>query len=1370
MRKLPLRSARLLSCLWLLLALLTCRLAPAQQAEQPVRRPEPLRAEVCVYGGTSGGVVAAVQAARMGKQVVLLEPGNHLGGMTSGGLSAVDIGDPRSIGGIAREYFTRLVSRYGKQLPWDQPFRRSGGPATGGAYSIEPHVAEQLFDQMARQAKVTVWRNARLDRVRKEGASIVEATTEDGRVVRARAWIDTTYEGDLMAAAGVRYTVKREGNAKYGETYNGIHYSAKYRPRLDHQSPGANGRVPGGQGVWDRDLPLDPYLRPGDPASGLLPLVDSGEPGEPGEPADGIQAYCYRLCLTTAEDRIPIAPPPDYDAAQYELVARFIAGCVKLGDDMDLRWFSKHDPLPNDKWDFNTATFGGNLPGANWEWPEASYDQRDRFAQRLENYHRGLLHFLATDPRVPSKVRHQMQRFGLPRDEFLDNGGWPHQVYIREGRRMVSDFVMTEHHTFGRSVAPDSIGLGSYGTDTHEIRRIVKDGVVAREGKTATGRGGFGPYQIGYGAIVPSQAECDNLLVTFALSASHTAFSSIRMEPVFMVTSQSAATAACLAIDADIPVQQLPYSQLRPRLVGDGQVLQWESSKITRGEDLAGVVIDQPQAEFTGQWTTSNRRPTHLGSSYHHDGNSDRGNKQASFTAHLPQAGLYEVRLLYTAHENRSSKTRVTIESDDETKTVLVNQRLPALVDRVPRSLGVFSFSPDKPARVIVSNRGADGYTVVDGVQLVPQAIADQERSGELDSGFAVSTREASAEERTEVTAPLPVPAATLNELHNRPFDLVVIEATPAGVACAVRAAREGLRVLLVNRTEHLGGILSSGLGVWDTLWEGKRSPIYDELREEIFEHYRSEFGEESAQYRNALPGTSGHTNGKFEPHVVEALITDMVRREPGITVLSGFIPRAVQRRGRLIESVLLQQFRGEQQLQVRPQVVADCSYEGDLLPLAEIPYRVGRESRDEFDEPHAGRVFMKPAPKRPAFISEPHWKAHQRLPLRKFSGFQEIVVPQSTGLGDGNVQAFNYRTILTSDPDNRLPIRKPLRYEPDFLRTLEWGSRVRPIPNEKIGWNRPQLVGLHQAYVEGDWETRQQVMDAHWEAAMALLYFLQHDDSVPPATRGYWRKYGLAKDEFSDHQHRPYEIYVRESRRLQGRFTLAQHHLMPMPHTDRPPPIDDAIAMTDWYMDSHAVTPGKIDGSLDEGKMMLHAETWPGQISWRCLLPREVDNLLVPVCLSASHVAWGAIRLEPTWMQTGEAAGFAAALARQLGTTPGQLDPDELQRLLIQNDFLICFLADLPESGTADFAAAQYFGAKGFFNDYHARLDDPVCPSTAEIWKRAASRLPSSSYSAGETAVAVHRAESSATRLDESTRGELLRAMWGEVDRGAER
>ena len=541
-------------------------------------RAEIIQTDLCIYGGTSGGVVAAVQAARMGRNVVIAEPGMHLGGMTSGGLSAVDIGDPRSIGGIAREYFTQLAATVGVTLAWDQAFKGDGGggPATGGAYAIEPHKAEQVFTDMAKEAGVKVHFGAQLASVEKDGARITELVMKNGDIFRAKVFIDTTYEGDLMAKAGVSYTLMREGNAKYGETLNGIHYTEKYLPRTNHLKPGSHGRVPGGQGVWDRDFPLDPYAVKGDPKSGLLPLINEGDPGKQGEPAPGVQAYCFRLCLSTnPANMIPITAPADYDPKRYEIVARFIEACLAIGDDMDLRWFSKHDPLPNDKWDFNTATFGGNLPGTSHGWPEANYTDRQKIAKEHENYHRGLLHFLATDPRVPEKVRKDMQRFGLPKDEFTDNGGWPHQIYVRQARRMVSDFVMTENHTFGRQPVAKSVGLGSYGTDVHEIRRIVKDGVVAREGKVASGRDGAPPYAVGYDSIVPKRSECENLFVTFALSSSHIAFASIRMEPVFMVTSQSAAAAAVFAMDNNQAVQDLDYETLKTHLLKHKQMLEW---------------------------------------------------------------------------------------------------------------------------------------------------------------------------------------------------------------------------------------------------------------------------------------------------------------------------------------------------------------------------------------------------------------------------------------------------------------------------------------------------------------------------------------------------------------------------------------------------------------------------------------------------------------------------------------------------------------------------------------------------------------------------------------------------------------------------
>lgn len=681
---------------------------------------EEIPADICVYGGTSGGVTAAVQAARMGKSVVLVEPGRHLGGLTSGGLSAVDIGEPRSVGGLAREYFTRLVARYGKELNWGEKFNHGGkgGPATGGAYSIEPHVAEEVFDKMAEEAGVVVIREARIAAVEHDGKRISGLALDNGTMVRAAMYIDTTYEGDLMAAAGVGFTLQREGNAKYGETYNGIYYSPNYKPRTDHLLPGDNGRTETGQGAWDRDFPLDPYVVKGDPSSGLLPLVMEGEPGIPGEPAPGVQAYCFRLCLTTdPENSIPIDPPPNYDPKRYELVGRFVEACIEHGDDMDLRWFSKHDLLPNDKWDFNTATFGGNLPGLSWKWSPATWYERQDIARELENYHRGLFHFLRTDPRVPEKVKTDLARFGLPKDEFTDTGGWPHQVYIREGRRMISDLVMTEQHTFGREFVEKPVSLGSYGTDAHEIRRIEKDGIVVREGKIARGRDGFGPYQIGYGAIIPRREECENLFVTFALSASHSAFASIRMEPPFMITSQSAATAASVAIDDDVAVQDVDFEKLKKRLLDDGQILEWNNPPRPK---LTGIVLDDSESEFNGEWHLSNAAVSLVGTCYWHDGRKGQGTKSVTFSPKIEKSGRYDVRLLYTAHENRASNAKVVLKTAEGVKRLTMNQRLPRLVEGQPRSLGVFKFEKGKVTDITLLNEGADGFVSVDGLQLVP--------------------------------------------------------------------------------------------------------------------------------------------------------------------------------------------------------------------------------------------------------------------------------------------------------------------------------------------------------------------------------------------------------------------------------------------------------------------------------------------------------------------------------------------------------------------------------------------------------------------------------------------------------------------------
>lgn len=526
--------------------------------------------DICVYGGTSGGVIAALQADRMGKSVLLLEPYQHMGGMTTGGLSALDVGNPATIGGLTREYFKTLAARYGRDLQFDNYFAH-----TGGDFVIEPSGAEKLFMEMLGATDVDLRFDQKIVGVEKDGAAITRIEMLNGETYSAKVFIDASYEGDLMALAGVSYTVSREGNDQYNETGNGFSINPNWGyPSIYWGKPGPNGRrKAGNKGIWDRDIPISPYVDPTDATSGLLPTVKPYQGEQKGDPAPGVQAYCFRLCMTDVpENRIPIEKPANYDPATYEIQRRFIQACVLQGDDMDIRWFTKLDPLLNGKWDFNTATFGSNIPGLSWEWPDADWTKRQELYDRQRDYHLGLLYFLGNDPVVPEKLREQVQSFGLCRDEFVDNDGWPYQIYVRQARRMISELVLTEHHLTGAEVADQPLAIATYGADIHEVQRIAYDHMIIREGKNPA-RIRVKPYGIGYAAIVPKAEECTNLFVTFALSASHVAFGSVRMEPTFMMLSQSAATAASMAIDAGTTVQTVDYPVLKSRLIADGQIL-----------------------------------------------------------------------------------------------------------------------------------------------------------------------------------------------------------------------------------------------------------------------------------------------------------------------------------------------------------------------------------------------------------------------------------------------------------------------------------------------------------------------------------------------------------------------------------------------------------------------------------------------------------------------------------------------------------------------------------------------------------------------------------------------------------------------------
>ncbi len=522
--------------------------------------------DVVIYGGTSAGVIAAVQARRMGRSVVLISPDRHLGGMSSSGLGFTDTGNKAVIGGLAREFYHRVWLHYQKPEAWKWQKREEYGNRGQGTpamdderrtmWVFEPHVAEGLFEDLVREHHIPVHRDEWLDRLRgvkKDGARIVSLTTLSGRTWTGRVFLDATYEGDLMAAAGVDYHVGREANAVYGETWNGVQTGV-----LHHRHH---------FGVLPR--PISPYVVPDDPTSGVLPRISTEPPGEYGQGDRKVQAYCYRMCLTDHPDnRLPYPKPEGYDPEQYALLLRiFAAGWRET--------FHKFDPLPNRKTDVNNhGPFSTDNLGRNYDYPEADYDRRRDILREHETYQKGWLYFLANDPRVPPEVQTEMRRWGLARDEFTDNGGWPYQIYVREARRMIGQFVMTENHLTGRRPTPDSVGMGSYTLDSHNVQRyITPEGQVQNEGDIGVQL--RAPYRIAYGALVPKREQADNLLVPVCVSSSHIAFGSIRMEPVFMILGQSAATAAALAVEQDCAVQAVPYPRLRERLLRDGQILEW---------------------------------------------------------------------------------------------------------------------------------------------------------------------------------------------------------------------------------------------------------------------------------------------------------------------------------------------------------------------------------------------------------------------------------------------------------------------------------------------------------------------------------------------------------------------------------------------------------------------------------------------------------------------------------------------------------------------------------------------------------------------------------------------------------------------------
>lgn len=537
--------------------------------------------DIVIYGGTSAGIAAAIQSSRMGKSVVLIEPSSRLGGLTTGGLGATDIGNKQAIGGISREFYQNIKRYYEKpeNWKWQKPEEYQQNRNTGNEdamWTFEPSAALKVYQEMMAAEKIDVVYNQRLNRkdgVKKQGEKIVGIEMESGEKYSGKMFIDATYEGDLMATSGVSYTWGRESNSEYGETLNGVQANKvgmTLRRTISRNSIHHN-FIDG----------VDPYVVKGDPSSGLLPFIIKGGPGIDGRGDKGIQAYCFRMTLTDhPENRIPFAKPVDYNELEYELLFRN----YEAADGPIEKMYSYGDPLvpwinsamPNRKTDTNNQKgFSTDFIGQNFDYPEASYEEREKIVERHRKYQKGLMWTLAYHPRIPQKVRDVVSQWGTCKDEYEREDGWQQQLYIREARRMMSDYVMTQKNCEGLEVADDPVSLAAYGMDSHQVQRYVDaNGYVQNEGNVEAH--GFSPYPVSYKSIIPKKGECNNLLVPVCVSSTHIAFGSIRMEPVFMILGQSAATAASLAIDNHVDLHALEYGALRERLLKDRQILAYQ--------------------------------------------------------------------------------------------------------------------------------------------------------------------------------------------------------------------------------------------------------------------------------------------------------------------------------------------------------------------------------------------------------------------------------------------------------------------------------------------------------------------------------------------------------------------------------------------------------------------------------------------------------------------------------------------------------------------------------------------------------------------------------------------------------------------------
>lgn len=641
---------------------------------------KPEQYDVCIYGGTSAGVIAAYTAKKMGKTVLLVEPGKNLGGLSSGGLGYTDIGNKYAIKGLALDFYRRLGRHYGKFEQW----------------IFEPHVAEKIFNDYTREANIQVLYEYRISKAEKKDGYINNIVIENSttpstltnKIIAAKMFIDCSYEGDLMAKAGVSYTTGRESNSTYNETYNG------FQLMDGHQFPDG----------------IDPYNIPATSSSGLLWGISNEQLLQNGTGDKKIQAYNYRICLSNAPgNRLPIMRPDDYDSTRYELLIRLFKAQPGKRTLNDYFIISK---MPNHKTDINNrGGFSTDMIGMNHHYPEASYGERAVIIKKHEDYTKGLLYFYGHDPRVPSELQNEMLQWGYPKDEYTDNGNWSPQLYIRECRRMIGSYVMTQSNCLGREVVNDGIGMAAYTMDSHNCERMVINGMVKNEGNVEIG--GFGPYPVSYRSIIPKETECRNLYVPVCLSASHIAYGSIRMEPVFMVLAQSAAVAACMAIDKKQTVQQVDVKKLQGLLKQDPLMDGSVPDIVVDNEDTTHVSV-------AGTWkkeTSGGFGPSFLVAT------PSVTEKKIQFSTTIKAPGTYWLFAYIPKMDNTASQTQFIVFDGKVSRDIIIHKsevRIEGQTSGEWVALGNYVLQKGKQAYVTISNKNADGITIADAIMFVP--------------------------------------------------------------------------------------------------------------------------------------------------------------------------------------------------------------------------------------------------------------------------------------------------------------------------------------------------------------------------------------------------------------------------------------------------------------------------------------------------------------------------------------------------------------------------------------------------------------------------------------------------------------------------